>query len=129
MRGSLQKAVFGALALSVLLQATVFIQTAESCWFMRLTEAERPVCCALGSKDRVTPEGGDCCKSVWLNADRPAGSTSSPEVPAAFVAFIPQAQLIAVADRGPIADHDAFSPFIARPPPIPIGTENVVLLN
>lgn len=30
-----------------------------------MTEAERPACCDFGSKDRVTRDGGDCCKALW----------------------------------------------------------------
>lgn len=80
--------VLALLALATVLDGVAFAQKAEACAMVSRPAAERKGCCALAGVERITREGGDCCKTLTLGATEDASNASlSLEVPPAMVAL------------------------------------------
>lgn len=102
----------------------VYAQKAESCWFMRLTQDERPECCSLVGKTRFTPVGGDCCKLFLWDDAEPGATTDVPtSVPVALLVELPRLALVhhEPTSRGPAIGR-------ARAPPPWRPTDTIRLL-
>lgn len=80
--------VLALLALATLLQGVAFAKKVDECAMVMKPAAERKGCCALAGVERITREGGDCCKTLTLAATEDALSSSvAVEVPPAMVAL------------------------------------------
>lgn len=114
------------LALATVLDGVAFAQKAEACAMVRRPAAERKGCCALAGVERITREGGDCCKTLTLGATEDALSTSiAVEVPPAMVALGTHASLSVRPARAQLrTSHRARAP----PPPLWRPTDTVRLL-
>ncbi len=112
------------LASSTLLDAVAYADRADDCWFMRLTQAERPPCCDLMGKTRLTLPGGDCCKLlVWEVGPDRVVSDAAVHVPPAALALLPRIFLA--------APPPAVAPLVpsqARAPPPPWRPTDTVRL-
>lgn len=114
------------LALASTLSSVSYFMAADSCWFTRMTSAERPPCCDLGGRDRFTMPGGDCCKTLHYEAAELVELTEALAdiAPAAVAPFEPAA-LVHIRPGHPLAIEPR-----ARPPPpptLPLITRTIVL--
>jgi hypothetical protein len=124
---ALRRSIFGLLAVALGLQVAAFALATVHCDQSRLLTAERaPSCCDKAGADRVTGAQGDCCKTVVLEDDAPAGSSASPEVPPAPVAFVGHQDSLAYAPRSS-AVPGRVRRFYERPPPLASPIDTVVL--
>lgn len=80
--------VLALLALVTVLQGAAFAAKVDRCAMVMRPAAERTGCCALAGVERITREGGDCCKTLTLGVTEDALSSSvAVEVPPAMVAL------------------------------------------
>ena len=120
----IQAVIVALLAASALLEGVAYAQRADDCWVMRLPHAERPPCCDLMGKTRVTLPGGDCCKLlVWEAGQERVVFDGAVDVPLAPLALLPRivvlGQPVAVA---------LSTPKHARAPPPPWRPTDTVRL-
>jgi hypothetical protein len=118
--------VLALLALATVLDGVAFAQRVEACAMVRRPAAERKGCCALAGVERITREGGDCCKTLTLAATEDALSASvAVEVPPAMVVavLLPVVDVAQPRELG-IATARARAP----PPPLWRPTDTVRLL-
>ncbi len=118
--------VLALLALATVLQGVAFAEKVDECAMVMRPAAERTGCCALAGVERITREGGDCCKTLTLAATEDALSSSvAVEVPPAMVALGGPVPLVVHPARGrALAVHRARAP----PPPLWRPTDTVRLL-
>jgi len=118
--------VLALLALATVLQGVAFAKKADACAMVSRPAAERTGCCALAGVERITREGGDCCKTLTLGATEDALSSSvAVEVQPAMVALGgPVSVAIRKARGRALAVRRARAP----PPPLWRPTDTVRLL-
>jgi len=82
---------FAILASATVLEGVAYADRADACWFQRLPQAERPVCCDLVGKTRFTLPGGDCCKLfTWDEGDPRAMTDVGSDVAPAMIVLLPR---------------------------------------
>ncbi len=118
--------VLALLALATALSGVAFAQKVDECAMVMRPAAERKGCCALAGVERITREGGDCCKTLTLGATEDALSSSvAVEVPPAMVALgAPAPILVRPARTVAVTSHRARAP----PPTLWRPTDTVRLL-
>lgn len=118
--------VLALLALATVSSGAAFLQKVDECAMVMRPAAERKGCCALAGVERITREGGDCCKTLTLGATEDAlGSQVAVEVPPAMVAIGTHAPLLVPPARARVVTrHRARAP----PPPLWRPTDTVRLL-
>ena len=121
--------VIAILVVAAGLDAVAYAQRADACEYMSRPAAERPPCCAASAMDRLTGEGGDCCKELWLADSTPTSPRAeSGRVPPAATQWIPRDlrwSEVAPSPRVP----DAFRALVEHPPPKPPVLAFIVLRN
>lgn len=123
-RRSVLASIVVLLASSAVLEGVAYAQRADDCWFMRLPRAERPPCCDLMGKTRVTLPGGDCCKLlVWDAGQDRVVSDGAVDVPLAALVVLPRFVLSGHPPAVTVA-----TPRQARAPPPPWRPTDTVRL-
>lgn len=118
--------VLALLALATVLQGVAFAEKVDACAMVRRPAAERQGCCALAGVERITREGGDCCKTLTLGATEDALSSSvAVEVPPAMVALGGPAPVVVREAQGRTLPASRAR---APPPPLWRPTDTVRLL-
>jgi len=118
--------VLALLALATVLEGVAFAKKVDECAMVMRPAAERKGCCALAGVERITREGGDCCKTLTLAATEDVLSVSvAVEVPPAMVAL---GEPVTLAVRPAGASAVAVRRARAPPPPLWRPTDFVRLL-
>lgn len=121
-----QLLVLALMASATVLGGVAFARQVERCAMVSQPRAERRGCCALAGVDRLTREGGDCCKTLQLaDGEDVSQTTVALEVPVAMVALGGAAAVVVEPPRLALtADARARAP----PPPLWRPTDTVRLL-
>ena len=116
--------VLAALCAVTTARGAAFLERVQQCEGIRQPTAARSGCCALAGMERITREGGDCCKTLSLADTDWAGETHAEQrvfAPAFIARFV---LAVVRADR-----HTATTrPRGARAPPPWRPTDTVRLL-